>query len=155
VYGCVNPSGRAYRLGSTREFCIGTQSVDPVVVAGQLAAYGLSTCGVDAGYTVVVVRRLLDGEQLHSDHSITGPVGPESYQSVGSLALKGDGAVAWIAEGRSIIGHGPQPIEVHRHDSRGERLLDSGAAIDPKSLRLTGSTLTWTRAGQTESATLR
>ena len=125
-----------------------------MTVAGELAAYGLERCGVDAGFSNVVVRRLTDGAQLRSLPATTKPLGPESYHSVGSLVLKSDGAVAWIGVGSSILRRGSY-AEVHRADRRGQALLDSGAAIDPRSLKLNGSTLSWRHANLTRGSSLR
>jgi hypothetical protein len=141
VYGCSMRGSGAVRLG-TRSSCVGGARVDPVVAAGEFAAYGLSRCGVDTGYTQVIVRRLTDGKVVRSA-AATSPPGVESYQSVGSLVLRRDGAVAWIGNGQSIIGHG-HVIEVHKARRRGPvALLDSGLAVRPGSLRLRGSQLTW------------
>jgi hypothetical protein len=152
VYGCSNPAGKSYRLGQTKN-CIRTSLVGPVKVAGKLAAYGLESCGVDTGSTQVVVRRLSDGEQLLSDPAITSALLPESYQSVASLVLRGDGAVAWIAAAQSIVRHS-KGVEVHKAAKATRGLLDYGPAIDPRSLTLRGSTLTWKHGQLTRSARL-
>lgn len=124
-----------------------------MTVAGEFAAYGVEECGVDTGSTQVVVRRLSDGKRLR-DAAATTPPGVESYQSVSSLVLKADGAVAWIGDGRSIVRRGHK-IEVYKADSGGSvRLLDSGLAIAPGSLRLHGSKLTWTHGAAVRTATL-
>jgi hypothetical protein len=151
VYGCASGGAKSYKLGQ-RASCIGASRVSPVKVAGRMAAYGLERCGVDTGFTEVVVRRLTSGAQLHS-LAATSPPGAESFQSVDSLVLKPDGAVAWIGSGSSIVGHG-RLVEVRKADRSGEALLDSGSAIDPRSLRLRRSTLTWKHASSTRSATL-
>jgi hypothetical protein len=153
VYGCSQRTGRRSRLGRSA-LCIGAARVGPVVVAGDDAAYGLERCGVDTGFTQVVVKRLTDGRELRSDAAITGPLGVESYETVASLVVKGDGSVAWIASGRSIVGKGPSPVEVHKHDARGLALLDSGSGIARGSLRLHGSKLTWKRGVALRSAIL-
>jgi hypothetical protein len=147
VYGCAGP--KQYLLGRA-SLCIGSARVGPVVIAGRLAAYGLERCGVDTGFTEVIVRSLADGRQRSSAAAITGPLRPESYESVGSLVLRPDGAVAWIADGRSIVG-GPARIEVHK----GMALLDTGGGIALGSLKLHGSKLTWKHGPKTRTASLR
>ena len=124
-----------------------------MTVSGALAAYGSETCGIDTGSTLVIVRRLTDGHELRSA-AATGPVGPESYQTVGSVVLKGDGAVAWIGTGHSLGSHHTL-TEVWRADRHGTTRLDSGVAIRVQSLRLTGSTLRWRDGAETRSAGLR
>ena len=155
AYGCAAGDHGQIRLGSRRS-CIGSPRVGPVTVVGALTAYGLETCGVDTGSTVVNVRRLTDGKQLRraSAAGPLGPLGPESYEAVESLALAKSGSVAWIVSTNSLATH-QRSVEVRRADPRGNALLDSGAAIAIHSLRLTGSTLHWRDGGQMRTASLR
>lgn len=157
VYGCSAAHGKSFRLGHAMR-SIAEARVNPVAVAGANAAYGLARFGIDTGRTSVVVRRLTDGNQL-SEFPATQAVGAESFQTVGSLVVKADGAVAWIAMSFSIVGGGRGTVEVHAADAGGERVLASAPSrperIDPGSLRLRGSTLSWTDAGATRHATLR
>ena len=152
VYGCAGP-GRQYRLGVTGN-CILAHCVGPVVVAGALAAYGLKSCGIDLCTARVIVRRLSDGRQVVDDDANSLPLGPESIQSVDSLVLRADGDSAWIAVGSSIVGHN-RVVEVHAQDRTGDHLLDTGAAVQPGSLRLRGVELTWRHGRTLHSATLR
>ena len=154
VYGCSNRTGVRTRLGVRSSSCVDNHLIGLVIVLGDLAAYGDETCGVDTGTTSVIVRRLSDGRQLSSDRAMTGVLPAESYQSVDSVAMKSDGAVAWIATASSIVGHARATVEVHAADKRGRRLLDSGASINAQSLALRGSTITWKHGGVTRSATL-
>jgi hypothetical protein len=154
VYGCSQATGRRTKLGQTTS-CIMAGLIAPVRVSGGLTAYGVERCGVDTGSASVVVLRLADGERLKADAAITGPVGPESHQSVDSLVLRRDGSIAWIAQSTSIMRQGQQQIEVHRDDRSERRVLDRGARIDPESLGLHGSRLTWKHGGATRSAQLR
>ena len=124
-----------------------------MIVTGELSAYALQRCGVDTGATLVIVRRLSDGKQLRS-FAATSTGLPEGFQSVRSLALKSDGAVAWIGLVSSVVGR-RRVIEVHKADAnRAAVTLDSGPAVDPGSLRLHGSRLSWTHGTATRSATL-
>jgi hypothetical protein len=156
VYGCSVAKGKSIRLGhDTRS--IAEARVSPVAVGGELAAYGLARFGVDTGRTSVVVRRLSDGKQL-KEFAATQAVGVESFQSVGSIVVKPDGAVAWIGTESSIVGGGRGTVEVHVADAQGDRILDQApsktARIQPASLRLVGSTLSWTDAGVAHHAIL-
>jgi hypothetical protein len=122
-------------------------------VAGDLAAFGREECGVDTGSAEVVVKRLTDGKRLLIAAATTSP-GVESFQSVASVVLKRDGAVAWIGTGSSIVRHAHK-VEVYKADSHGSvRLLDSGLSVAPSSLRLHGSTLSWKHGGSTRTASL-
>ncbi len=157
VSGCSMPQGKSFRLGhATRS--IAEARVSPVAVGGDLAAYGLARFGIDTGRSTVVVRRLTDGKQL-KEFAATQAVGAESFQTVGSVVVKPDGAVAWIATNFSIVGGGHGTVEVHAADARGDRVLDKAPShperIDPASLRLVGSTLAWTDAGVSRHEILR
>jgi hypothetical protein len=153
VYGCSRRSDKRYRLGRST-VCVGSERAGPVVVAGDEAAYALERCGVDTGFSAVIVRRFSDGKTLRSDPAITGKLGVESYSAVDSLVLKPDGAVAWIATGSSIIRNGAPRREVHKDDRTGQALLDSGMSVGPRSLRLRGSRATWKHGGAVRSTTL-
>ncbi len=157
VYGCSAARGKSFRLGhATRS--IAESRVGPVALGGEIAAYGLERFGVDTGRSSIVVRRLTDGNQLE-EFAATQAVSAESFQTVGSVVVKADGAVDWIATNSSIIGGGHGTVEVHAADSRGDHVLDSAPSrperIDPTSLRLVGSTLAWMDAGVAHHAILR
>jgi hypothetical protein len=152
IYGCAGLGGRSYRLGVSQS-CINSDRVAPVALAGKVAAYGVQRCGVDTGTAQVVVRRLADGKVLRAAPATSRVPGAESYQSVATVVVKADGAVAWIGQAHSILGHRAQ-IEVHRIDGHGAAELDSGAGIAVGSLRLHGSQLSWTHSLSERSATL-
>jgi hypothetical protein len=159
MYGCSFAHGRSFRLGTTAE-ALHQSRVQLVVVAGADAAYALASSGVDTVSATVVVRRLTDGRRLgHFAATRSGLV--EGFQSVTSLALKSDGAVAWIGVAHSIVSH-REVIEVHAAGASSSgpgsgsanQMLDSGPAIAPQSLRLRRSTLTWRHGRETRHAAL-
>jgi hypothetical protein len=155
VYGCSATTRRTTRLGRSNR-CIAASRAGPAAVAVELAAYGLESCGVDTGSGEVVVRRLSDGRGLRTLDATQGPRRPESYQSVSSIVVRRDGAVAWVARASSLGGGGQSSLQVLAADAgSGARLLDSGAGIAPASLALHGSRLTWKDGGQSRSASLR
>lgn len=153
VYGCATDGHHNYLLGAGSR-SIRERRAGPIAVAGADAAYGLTSFGVDTVMTEVVVRRLSDGRQLRALPATTKTL-PESFQTVDAVVVKSDGAVAWISSVSSVITHGAATVEVLRADSRGETVLDSAGSIDPRSLRLSGSNLTWRDASKTRAATLR
>jgi hypothetical protein len=153
VYGCALRTGKQYRLGQLTS-CIGSDRTGPLALAGELVGYGSQRCGIDTGVSQVIVRNLADGKQLRAEAALTGGLGAESYVSVSSVVLKADGAVAWIATGGSIFARG-RARQVHRADASGHAVLDSGTPVNPSSLRLHGSRLTWKRGHATHSAQLR
>ncbi len=151
AFGCAAGGGRSFRLGVTLS-CIGSELVGPVVVAGPIAAYGSERCGVDTGFTRVLVRDLRTGARLSASPAVTAP-GAESFVSLGSLVARRNGAAAWIAVARSLGSH-LSHIELRRVNGHGVTLLDSGGAIGPRSLRLHGTWLTWRHGGQPRTAKL-
>jgi hypothetical protein len=155
VYGCSTHSGGRYKLGSSAR-SIREARIEPVALAGVVAAYGQTTFGVDTISAVLVVRRLSDGRKLTENPAFDGVLGAEFTESVQAVVVLRDGSAAWIVQGGSIIS-AQRTTEVVALSQGHERLLDSNVAglIDPRSLRLHGSKLTWTHGGATRSATLR
>ncbi len=81
--------------------------------------------------------------------ALTRPVAtPTVHDDVTSLVLAKSGDVAWIGED---LDHAN--FEVHALNARHNRALDSGADIDPKSLKLRAGSLSWTRNGVRKTAT--
>jgi hypothetical protein len=153
VYGCSDRSGRITRLGPAGS-CVGTGSyVGLVALAEKTVAYDVHHCGVDFGFTQVLVRRLSDGAQLGSFAATEKSLGPESTNAVSSLVVKPDGAAAWIGAGQSIISP-RRDAEVRTGHGTRRKLLDSGLQIKTGSLRLHGSRLTWMHGHTTRSARL-
>jgi len=153
VYGCANGSGHSYLLGQGPKIGPGLARVGRVALAGVDAGYAVGRMGVDTFATQVVVRRLDNGQTLHDVSATTGLLGPEFFQTVQALVVKADGAVAWIADGGSIVRY-THRVEVVRLDRRGEATLDTGPGIYPPSLRLSGSRLSWRDHGAVRSASL-
>jgi len=153
VYGCSVARGRSFRLGSVTR-SIRESRVGPVAVAGDLAAYGLTNFGVDTVRASIVVRRLTDGKVV-SEFPATRAIGAESFQRIGSVAVRASGAVAWIGSETSIVVGRRAVTEVHSADADGDRVLDSGPTIVATSLRLRGSTLSWTDGGARRQGILR
>jgi hypothetical protein len=152
VYGCSTASKRSYRLGASAR-SIREGRAGPIALAGTDVAYGYTQYGVDTVSAEVLVRDLSTGRQLRSEPATTAPARVEFVQSVDSVVVKADGAVAWIGESGSVIS-GPTNTEVDRADARGLSMLDSGSGIDLRSLRLHGVTVTWRHDGRTRSASL-
>ena len=63
-----------------------------------------------------------------------------------ALVVAADGSVAWIFDGNTYY--------VVVSDRRSTRIVASGATIAPRSLRLSGSTVSWTQDGHKQSAAL-
>jgi hypothetical protein len=101
----------------------------------------------------VIVRRLSDGHVLHSRSATESVPGAESFQSVGSIVVRGDGAVAWIGSSESIATH-RSITQVLEQAGGTVRRLDQGSTIHPGSLTLRGSTLRWRDGRGRRSASL-
>jgi hypothetical protein len=153
VFGCSQHAHRQLTLGNSRT-CIRTTMVGAAAVAGEIAAYGATECGVDTGRGNLVVRRLDTGRVLHTQPAVTGRVGVEGHTAVESVVIKPDGSAAWIGEAEAI-GPPHSATEVHELTGTRSRLLDSGTAIASDSLRLHGSRLSWRHGNVTRTATLR
>ena len=90
----------------------------------------------------------IDDQAIRRNARGGGPVEPPDgiHQRVTDLVLKPNGSVAWIAE-QTDFGTNSKRRLVPARDTRGARKLDEGAAIELRSLSLTGSTLRWKRNG--------
>ena len=153
VYGCSTASRRSYRLGASAR-SIREGRAGPIALAGTDVAYGYTVYGVDTVSAQVRVRDLATGKQLRSEPATTAPARVEFRESVDSVVVRSDGAVAWIGESGSVIS-GPTTTEVDRADARGLAKVDSGSGIDVHSLRLHGATVTWRHGGRSRSASLK
>ncbi len=125
----------------------------PLALRGDLAAYGLETCGVDFGGAELVVRRLTDGRRLLDRAASTTPIGPEGFVRVTALVIARDGSVAWIVSAHSILAH-RSLIEVVVFDNRGVRRLDRSQNIAPARLQLQGSRVRWKHGASWRSAAI-
>ena len=159
AFGCLFSKQRAYSLGRDD---VGLNSyASHFRIAGPFVAYALGDYDDfrNQGDRVRAVD-LRTGATVHSSRSYTGPTeaSPDAEELVTvALVLKRYGAVAWVGAYRPYKGDMELPAryEVHRIDSRGARLLDSGGGIAPRSLELHGTTVTWTNAGEQHEAGLR
>jgi hypothetical protein len=146
-YACLYSNGHPRYLSSTEHY-----EYTLVRFAGPYVAY---VPKIEATTGDVGVMNMNSGRR-HS-YQIVRPIAHGICPEAGSLVLKADGAVAWIATNFLGAGctHPPGPaIEVRAHDSRGLRVLDSGTSIVPTSLHLSGSVLRWRHGGHTRTATL-
>ena len=142
-------------------------------LAGWLVGYARDDLGDAAqgdGFTNILVR------SLHPRSHLTRRFNAEpdevlaacqeecdTRSVVTDLIVRGKGAIAWIVcpdqfvaarKRRCIEG---EPASVYKADSTSKRRvrLDHTSGVDIFSLRLTGSTLSWTRDGMKYRATLR
>ena len=144
AYGCFFSRGRPFLLDEDEE---GQPDSDLRLfrLAGPYAAFAQDACPMGCGYTVNAVD-LRNGRNVRSSPAgVPGPGSPYGGPA-SDLVLKANSSLAWISAGN--------PARVFALDSLGRRQLDSGAGIDPRSLELNGSALTWVKAGAPRSSTL-
>ncbi|MDQ6776084.1 MAG: hypothetical protein M3071_07670 [Actinomycetota bacterium] len=154
VYGCLDATGARQKLGGAAVCNLPPGHVAPVRLVGAIVAYGLEHCGVDTGSSTLVVRNLASARRPENLTAGTLRLGPETFVLVQSLVLRGDGAVGWIAVDESLVRTRRSTYEVHRFTGAKSSLLDSGTGIDPSSLRLVGSRMTWRDGTKARSASL-
>jgi hypothetical protein len=151
VFGCARHRA-SQALGSTGP-CPGRPEVGTVALAGTEAAFTLRTCGVDTFSVQVVVRSLQTGRRAGTWGAVSGVIQVEAIQSVGSIVVRSDGDAAWIGSSSSLGNHQTATQVIAEIRGR-ESVLDSGRSITAGSLRLTGSSLSWTDAGVRRTAKL-
>jgi hypothetical protein len=147
TYACLFSADKRVRLGRNGE---STELTLPRVSAPYVA-FAVADCPGASCYSTVLVRNLQDG-RLVSDLDATMSGGaPGDTQHVTDLELKPNGSLAWMVQ---LSGYATRTIEVVAVDASGRRLLESGPDVEPESLTLDGSTLSWRTGGVTHSATL-
>lgn len=169
TYGCAFASGKRRSLDAPNDLT-DAYSSPAIKLSGTTVGWATDFCGPNSCDTGVGASDLTKddpGGDLGGN-----PAGPKHHRAVkvGSLAVKRDGALAWIACPRhnadsSTYGLGSRrPNCVHAGDRDWVMLLgatephahvlDSGRGIDPSSLRRHGSMISWLHDGKRRSATL-
>jgi hypothetical protein len=154
AYGCLYEENRRFKLGLVAPFQPRTRfpvvhSLDQFRLAGPYTAYG---CHGDFALDYplgcsgeIIVRSLRDGSLRRAN---TNRYGWDPWAAATDLELRDNGSVAWITR------VDPRTRVVAAFDAAGKRVLDRGPRINPASLMLDGSTLTWIKDGVRRSATL-
>lgn len=146
-YACLYSVGRAFYLSGAEHY-----DYQLVHFSGPYVAY---VQNIEASDDNVGEMDLRNGRLRTFE--IATPINNSVCYGVGSLALKADGAIAWI--GTNFLGFacisppGPE-IEVRRHDCRGLSILDRGGRIVPGSLQLFKGVLSWTDGGVRRKSTM-
>ncbi len=145
IFACAKGGRREYLLGYglTASSTGGVGGIESFTFGGPVIAYEEADDPEEyPGSNIIYVRNLVTGRLIHKL-----PTGPTA--SSGGLApkivVKADGAVAWVCG----IRH-----KVYAVDKHGRRLLDSGSGIEPQSLQLHGSTISWIDDGARKTAPL-
>ncbi len=164
VFACAKGARRSFSLGpppacDTAGNCVG---VETFALAGSVVAFGSTTIIEPTLPSEAAQRRfLVQVRDLRTNRMLRiAPTGLPGQPKPGltgigrvrAIVVKSDGAVAWIAADET--GAAPGAYEVGAADAAGLRLLAAGTGIDPGSLALTGSTLSWSQSGQAASSVL-
>lgn len=155
-YGCRYRTGRRTRIADQGEPCVLDENVGTVRLAGVYTALSFRSvdgCAGESTYAYAKVIDLRNGGVRFND--IVSPRDDADYR-VTDLELRSTGTMGYILERRSFPAPGTAQVshQVFRQDGTMQQLLDSGPAIDPTSLALSGATLYWTNAGAPRSAGL-
>jgi hypothetical protein len=158
VVGCLFSPSHLMTLGTTRY--VSTQypakeTINPEVaaIAAPFAAYSTSFQGVDFNRVWAVVRNLRT-DQVINVVPASPHVGVEPVSSITDLTVTASATVAWISQGRSLAGRRRNAEVAFSVPGQPTTILDEGDGIDPHSLELEGSTLTWIDEGTRRSASM-
>jgi hypothetical protein len=175
--------GRAYRAGGHSDLraCLyGHRSSRSLIDSDWFPRPAIQVSSTLVGFAAVIGEADEPGTTSIEIEDLAKPQGSArilefglgSYK-IGSLRLKSDASVAWIqcpVLNNQVENGSPQPNcvspghsvnAVYKRDkatnlnSAQADLLDQGKGIDPRSLRLRGSTLSWIDNGARRTATLR
>jgi hypothetical protein len=142
AYGCLFSLNRPIKLGQDND---DDHDLARFELVEPYLAYEHSECPMGCVYSLHL-QDLRDGAVRHLPRQPSDTFGP-----VTDVELRETGSVAWIARPSQYFGL--RVPAVWADDGQASRLLDSGD-IGLDSLELSGSTLTWTRDGAPQSATL-
>jgi hypothetical protein len=152
-YACSALTGARTALGFVaKEPCLDLERVGPFAVASPYLAYGqaYTSCEGDDSYALLFLLDLRGGKPLALGSAGT----TEDFGKVAgvtALAVRADGAMAWIA---NTFASQPGTHEVWLDDAASRRMADTGTDVAKSPLTLTDTTATWMKAGQPVTAPL-
>ena len=138
TYACLFASGDRYRVARADDDEFGVnEDVDHLAVRSPWVGYGFSHSIKDYGYALACALNLRTGESRCAD----------ADPGVSELGVTRRGSIAWIDYGRLAP-------TVHKLDAgaRHAVVLDSGAAVDPRSFAVSGRQVYWTHDGEPRMA---
>jgi hypothetical protein len=166
TYGCWLPTGDRLRLDQRCDPEVGSPQADDacfdtpglVAVNGRYVAltYGSLYFGEYSSQSIVVWARLRKPArqnvvriESHDDDNL-GPDFDRLFVSKrGAIAYSASGTDDFDDQGGSVVGH---VAPVRPGSDADDTTLDHGTLLDSKSLRIDGSTLTWTNDGVTKTS---
>ena len=154
-FACLRATGRRHQIGLPGEVIL-----DRAWVAGHHAAYVADVYDGELDFEDLGVVDARSGTQHLLEQAYCARCNPFT-----SVVLKPNGASAWIADQghtydgyeRGMVGVWRCSARCLRRDERSRRptLLDQGHGIEKRSLRRSGSKVSWIRSGRLRRATLR
>jgi len=148
-YGCAFASGRAHKLfQETTGSMVTSEFVERAAVNNVFGALSVRHLDIAGGCrSQVKVFNLRTGRRLRQAFGLD-PADPPSAStrpcpSVARLVVTGTGGAAWTTTSTTNW----RSVEVRKDDTHGQATLARSTAINPKSLRLHGHTLSWVDAG--------
>jgi hypothetical protein len=156
-YACLFESNKRVRLGKDTAL----ERVDVPLLAPPLVGFSGAGCSIGGCSSKITIKNLRSGKRVGGGPALCDMPASGSPADqpnlVQALVLKPNGANAWIVSTNPIPGSPPEEkgyIQVCADDAGGRRHLDVGDGIRLKSLKLSGSTLTWVKDGAARTATL-
>ncbi len=150
-YGCLYSRGRRVQLAFDSFTNDGDTVAGSFVLSGSLVAFytgegtGTDPMSSLSGNQYVSVVDLRTRHIVHRADVRVALSG--NGDGVHKVVLAPTGSVAWS----DVIASGP---EIHALGRSGPVVLDAGTGVDPNSLRLRGTTLSWIHGGEMKTATL-
>ena len=147
-YGCVKRTNKTFKFDAIEAE---EGRVYDVQLHGYIVGYAMyytdatgdSSQGYVASYDVKRRALLIKGD---------GASDTSGYYGVDRMLMTRDGSMAWMGWSRHDAN---DPMEeVHIAYGGYENIVDSGTDIDPRSLTLSGRTVSWRRGGVTKTATI-
>lgn len=152
LFACRRSTGRRTRLATAfDDGYVSSASFGDVRLAGQFVAWSKTatdnSCKADCPPGYEPTTRAIG--VFDAGHRKSR--GIDGYPIGGALVLSKDGGVAWAAQSSS-----GDPFEIRASVRAGDnRLLDSGGAIDPGSLAIEITIISWTNNDEEHFARLR
>jgi hypothetical protein len=150
VYGCLFDTNKRVRLGAgMSDF---GPEIDHPSLSGPFVGYTIEDCGGNGPcWYDIGVTDLRNGRKHRWGTAACDKSDAKAPPNeVARLEEEDNGAIAWTV----AVGQGNTYREVCAADALSKRRIDVGDGIDLKSLRLSGSTLTWVKDGSARSTTL-
>lgn len=152
VFGCLKRIGQARLLnapGDQEGLWFGVDE-HALAIHAPLVAYAFTAYYFDTHATFVRVRNLNSGSTVRGCPA-GGGLAPGHIPHVVKIVLNGTGAVAWSVQG-GMFG---TPFAIVVCDSAGQHVVDSGAGIEPESVLLQDSVVSWLDDGSRREARLQ